>query len=110
MARAYRAPGIKIGAPVSAVIYVLMMTQLEPDAFTTGIVWCLAALVVYAICRKVYGTSGEFTLDLAASGANDEPDDEERAKMDREYRLWKIVVGTACVLALVLFAFPYLLV
>lgn len=110
MKRAYRAPGIKIGAPVSAVIYVLMMTQLEPDAFTTGIVWCAIALVVYAICRKVYGTSGAFTLDLAASGANDEPGPEERAKMDREYRLWKIVVGAACIVAVALFAFPYLVV
>jgi APA family basic amino acid/polyamine antiporter len=110
MKRAYRAPGIKIGAPVSAVIYVLMMTQLEPDAFTTGIVWCAIALVVYAICRKVYGTGGEFTLDLAASGADDEPGPEERAKMDREYKLWKIVVGAACIVAVVLFAFPYLVV
>ena len=108
--RAYKAPGIKIGAPVSAVIYILMMTQLEPDAFTTGIIWCAIALVVYAICYKVYGKQGEFTLDLAASGANDEPPAEERAKMDREYLVWKVVVGIACVLALALFAFPYLVV
>lgn len=108
--RAYKAPGIKIGAPVSAVIYILMMTQLEPDAFTTGIIWCAIALVVYAICYKIYGKHGEFTLDLAASGANDEPPAEERAKMDREYLVWKVVVGVACVLALVLFAFPYLVV
>lgn len=110
MKRAYKAPGIRIGAPVSAIIYVLMMTQLEPDAFTTGVIWCILALVVYAICRKVYGVQGEFTLDLAASGADDEPDAEERAKMDREYRIWKIVVGIACVVAVVLFAFPYLVV
>ena len=108
--RAYKAPGIKIGAPVSAVIYILMMTQLEPDAFTTGIIWCAIALVVYAICYKIYGKQGEFTLDLAASGANDEPSAQERAKMDREYLVWKVVVGIACVLALVLFAFPYLVV
>lgn len=105
--RAYKAPGIKIGAPVSAVIYVLMMTQLEPDAFTTGIVFCIVALVVYAICYKVYGKGGEFTLDLAASGANDEPSPAERTKMDREYKVWKTVVAVACVVALVLFAFPY---
>ncbi|MGI6033887.1 MAG: hypothetical protein ACOX69_10760, partial [Coriobacteriales bacterium] len=108
--RAYKAPGIKVGAPVSAIIYVLMMTQLEPDAFTTGIVFCVIALVVYAICYKVYGKGGEFTLDLAASGAEDEPSAEERAKMDREYKIWKVVVGVACVIALALFAFPYLVV
>ena len=95
---------------MSAVIYILMMTQLEPDAFTTGIIWCAIALVVYAICYRVYGKQGEFTLDLAASGANDEPPAEERTKMDREYLIWKAVVGIACVLALALFAFPYLVV
>jgi APA family basic amino acid/polyamine antiporter len=47
---------------------------------------------------------------LAASGADDEPGPEERAKMDREYKLWKIVVGAACIVAVVLFAFPYLVV
>ncbi len=108
--RAYKAPAIKVGAPISAVIYVLMMTQLEPDAFLTGIVWCALALAVYAICYKVYGKGGEFTLDLAASGALDEPSPEERAGMDREYRVWKVVVGVACVVACVLFAFPYLVV
>ena len=65
---------------------------------------------MYAICYKVYGKQGEFTLDLAASGANDEPSAQERAKMDREYLVWKVVVGVACVLALALFAFPYLVV
>ena len=47
---------------------------------------------------------------MTASGANDEPSAQERAKMDREYLVWKVVVGIACVLALVLFAFPYLVV
>lgn len=108
--RSYKAPGIKVGAPVSAIIYVLMMTQLETDAFVTGVIWCVLALIVYAICYKVYGKGGEFTLDLAASGADDEPSPEERAKMDHEYHVWKVVVGIACVVALVLFAFPYLVV
>lgn len=107
--RAYKAPGIKVGAPVSAVIYVAMMTQLEPDAFTTGLVWCVLALVVYAICRKVYGPAGGFTLDLAASGADDEPSPDERARMDREYLVWRVVVGVACVVALLLFGVPYLI-
>ena len=108
--RAYKAPGIKIGAPVSAVIYILMMTQLEPDAFITGVIWCALALIVYAICRKVYGKGGGFELDLAASGADDEPTAEERVKMDREYKVWKVVVAVACIVALVLFGFPYLVV
>jgi APA family basic amino acid/polyamine antiporter len=108
--RAYKTPGIKVGAPVSAVIYLLMMTQLETDAFVTGVIFCVIALVVYAICRKVYGEQGGFTLDLAASGAEDEPSEEERARMDREYKVWKTVVGVACVVALLLFAFPYLVV
>lgn len=34
--RAYRAPWIAVGAPVSAAIYLFMMTELDRDAFVTG--------------------------------------------------------------------------
>ncbi|MCI6530436.1 MAG: APC family permease [Mesosutterella sp.] len=105
--RPYRAPLIAVGAPVSALIYLAMMTQLDREAFVTGIVWCVIGIAVYLVCSRRYGRGGEFSLDLKASGAADQPDPKERAAMDREYRIWVAVVAAACVLALALFILPY---
>lgn len=44
--RPYKAPGIMIGAPVSVIIYIVMITQLEREALITGVVWCALGLVV----------------------------------------------------------------
>ena len=45
--RPYKAPGILIGAPISAIIYIIMMTQLDSEAFWTGVIWCILGLVIY---------------------------------------------------------------
>ena len=73
----------------------------------SGVIWCVLGLVIYAFCRRRYGDEGTFKLDLAASGAEDEPTPEERIAMDREYRLWKLIVGSASALAVLLFVIPF---
>ncbi len=105
--RSYQAPGIMIGAPVSAAIYLYMMTELDTEAFVTGLIWCIAGIVIYLVCSKIYGKAGEFTLNQAASGADDVPTPAEQTAMDREYRFWKLIVGSACILAVLLFVLPY---
>ena len=105
--RGYTAPFISVGAPVSALIYLYMMTELDANAFISGVIWCVLGLVIYAFCRRRYGDEGTFKLDLAASGAEDEPTPEERIAMDREYRLWKLIVGSASALAVLLFVIPF---
>lgn len=92
---------------MSAVIYVLMMTQLDADAFITGVLWCVLGIAIYLVCRWKYGKAGEFTLDLAASGADDVPPPEEKRAMDREYLVWKVIVSASCVIAVVLYIFPF---
>ena len=44
----------------------------------------------------------------ALPGATDVPDPQEAAKMDREYRLWKIVVAACCVVVALLYLVPML--
>lgn len=106
--RAYRAPWIAVGAPVSAAIYLFMMTELDRDAFVTGVIWCVLGLAIFAFCRRKYGKAGEFEPDAAASGVFEEPDAAERARMDREYLIWKAVVGAACFAGVFLYALPFL--
>ena len=107
--RTYKAPFVAVGAPVSAIIYLYMMTQLDTNAFITGVVWCVLGLVIYYFCTRNKSTGGPQTPTLAETGALDLPEDPaEIAAMDREYLVWKVIVGTACVIAILLYALPYL--
>lgn len=107
--RPYKAPLVAVGAPVSAVIYLYMMTELDTNAFVTGVVWCVLGIAIYAFCRKKYGDKTDATPTLTQTGALDLPTDPaEIAAMNREYRLWIAIVAAACVLALALYALPYL--
>ena len=107
--RTYKAPFIALGAPISALIYLYMMTELDRDAFITGAVWCVLGLAIHFICSAKYGKAGEFKLDMESSGADEIPSAQERAHLDREYKIWKIVVGSCCILAVLLFAIPYMI-
>ena len=104
--RPYEAPFIKFGAPISAIIYIVMMTQLDRNAFWSGIVWCVLGLMIYIVCQKKYGTQGDEDL-AAVIMAADEPSAQERKTMDKEYALWRAVVVVSVVIALGLYAVPY---
>ena len=103
--RPYKAPGIMIGAPVSVVIYIIMMTQLEREALITGVIWCVLGLVVYAICRKKYREPDEEEEVFILK--EEIPSPEEKAKMDKEFKIWSVIVGGAVVLALVMYLIPF---
>jgi APA family basic amino acid/polyamine antiporter len=108
MVRPYKTPFVGIGVPVSIVIYLIMMTQLDAEAFWTGVVWCALGLVIFFICRKVYGENGDEELSKFIM-SHDDPSAGERAEMDREYRVWKIVVSIACAAALLMYIVPQVL-
>ena len=108
MARPYRTPFIEIGVPVSIIIYLIMMTQLNSEALWTGIVWCALGLIIFFICRRKYGDSGDEELSKLIM-THDNPAPEEKAKMDKEYRIWKTIVGIACAAAALLYIVPLIL-
>lgn len=68
----------------------------------------MLGLVIFAFCRRKYGKAGEFEPNAAACGVFEEPDVAERARMDREYLIWKVVVGVACFAGVFLYALPFL--
>ena len=77
LARPYKAPAIMIGAPISAIIYIIMMTQLNMEAFWTGIVWCVLGLIIFFICQKIYGKQGDTDLSELIL-VHEEPGEEEK--------------------------------
>ncbi len=105
--RPNKAPLIKIGAPVSAVIYIVMMTELDREAFWTGVIWCGLGLIIYYICRGKYGEQGDESLkDQIMTPASPSP--EEKKAMDREYKIWRRVVGLAFAVVVALYALPFI--
>jgi APA family basic amino acid/polyamine antiporter len=106
--RSYKAPGIMIGAPLSVVIYIIMMTQLDQLAFITGLVWCALGLVIYFVCRGIYQKAGDEAIRDQVMSL-EEPTGEEKARMDREYQVWRVLVAAAVIIAIALYVVPYLL-
>ncbi|WP_199735061.1 APC family permease [Fretibacterium sp. OH1220_COT-178] len=106
--RPYRAPAIAVGAPASAVIYIVMMTQLNREAFWTGTLWCVLGLVVFKLCQDRYGRAGDEPLTSGVL-SEEEPDAAERRAMDREYRRWCLATAAAATVALALYGIPYLM-
>lgn len=94
--RPYRAPLLWAGAPVSVLIYLLLMTQLDKTAVITGILWCLFGMLLFCICRRKRRHSGEISLPPLPAP----PTWEEKRKMDREYRIWVLFVAAAVLLVL----------
>lgn len=106
--RPYKAPGIIIGAPISAVIYIIMMTQLDAEAFWTGIIWCVLGLIIYYICSKKYKEMKSDAIDEFIISIT-EPSAEERQKMDREFKVWSVIVAASVVVVVSVYLIPYVL-
>lgn len=101
--RPYRAPGIRVGAPVSMAVYLLLMAQLEPAGIGAGLVWCGLGLGVYWPRRGAGAPVGLLPPPPPP------PSPEERDHLDREYRLWRAAVGGAVAVVLALYAAAFLL-
>ncbi len=103
--RPFKVPGVIIGAPISVIIYAIMMTQLVPEAIITGVIWCVVGLIIYAGCRAKYKTAKSPDLSTIKT---DEPPAEEKAKMDREFHIWAGVTVAVVIIALALYIVPAL--
>ncbi len=107
--RPFKAPLAQIGIPISAAVYILMMTQLDRGAIISGIVWAACGIVLYFGYQKYKGTvPAEDALVFA--GIAEEPDDREKKRMDQEYKLWRCIVIVAVILSVALYAIPYFIV
>ncbi|MCI9413948.1 MAG: APC family permease [Clostridiales bacterium] len=99
LSRPFRAPFLWIGAPISILIYLLLMTQLDRTAVTAGILWCLLGLFVFALCkRKHRDRENMFPLFLRP----DPPTPDKKRRLDREFHIWCAIVAAAALLVLCL--------
>ena len=107
--RPYKAPGASIGIPVSAVIYLIMMTQLGFSAILSGVIWCVCGMVLYRVYNVRDGSKDRAEAVMLPTEPPEEPAPEERKAMDREFKLWRAIVIAAVIAALLLYIGPYFL-
>lgn len=101
--REYKAPYGVVLAVISIVMYLIMMTELDKDAFITGIIWCGIGVIVYLF----------FSSKNKDIKTNEEPvpvpNASEVAELDKEYKVWKFIVGILFIAVLALYAVMYLI-
>ncbi len=107
--RPYKAPAAAIGVPVSAIIYIIMMTQLGSAAIISGIVWAVLGMILYFGYRKYTGVKDDEEPEIHVD-TPEEPSAGEKLQMDREYKLWRNIVIAAAILAVALYVLPYAIV
>ena len=99
--RPYRAPGLRVGAPVSIALYLLLMTQLEITGIVVGLVWSALGLGLY----RLWGRKAEPPCQMPAPPPM--PTQDQQKRLDRQYRLWRTAVAAAVGLVLLLYAFSF---
>ena len=104
--RPYKVPGMKIGVPISAAIYIMMMTQLGSFAIVSGIVWAAFGMILYYVYQK-YHHAENVQDDLSLSFGFEEPTVEEKAHMDKEFHTWRNIVIGAIIIAVSLYVVPH---
>ncbi|MDN5311202.1 MAG: basic amino acid/polyamine antiporter, family [Thermoanaerobacteraceae bacterium] len=112
LSRPYKAPAGIAGAVISIIAYLIMMTQLPKDGITTGIIWCAIGLSFYFIRNSVKSGAGN-TLDVKEEDKLSEiipemPLQPVVDQLNKEYRLWRNIVGIAFLATLLLYVFPYI--
>lgn len=98
-----------IGAPISVIIYLVMMTQLDKEALVTGVIWCVLGPIIYAFCRKRYQSDETKEVDRLIV-EEEIPTPQERQKMDKEFKIWRTVVICAVVIAAAAYVIPFIVV
>ena len=104
--RPYKAPFIKIGVPISVLAYLIMMSQLDTEAFWTGIVWCVLGIIIYYCCRQKYGDTATNDIDQQIVEVIT-PSPEEKRKMDKEFHLWRNIVCLVVTIAIAIYILPF---
>lgn len=105
--RPFKLKGLIPAAVFSIVVYLILMSQLDRDAFYTGAIWCVIGALIY-----LYVKSRNLIVTTSASADQQvlvEPTDEEKKSLDKEFKCWRNIVFTIFVAVLALYIYSCLL-
>lgn len=100
--RPFKSP---LGIPfalISIIVYLIMMKELDKAAFITGVIWCIIGVIVYLFFSKKTKCTDN-TVDIIES-----PSYEEKIALDKEFKLWSIVVGGLFVSTIIVYLCMYI--
>ena len=100
--RPKKVPFLLVGALFSIVVYIILMSQLDRDAFITGAIWCVLGAIIYAFYRhkrKTYLAPEMLDMEMIPT--------ETLMKLDREYRLWRNIVLSLFSLVIIVSVYFY---
>lgn len=104
MRRPYKAPFGKLGCIVTIVLYTVMLIFADVNALiTAGFISVLCVIYCFLLTRRKDNiiVSIEEEIEII-----EEPSEEEKAKMDREYSFWKFITVIISVVALGIYLIP----
>ena len=103
MTRPFKAPFAFAGAVISSVIYLVLISQLEREAFISGAVWCVIGALIFLVRKP------ERRM-LAEHEHIEEPLSEAmKAKLAREFKIWAVIVFGLFAGLITLFIASYLI-
>ena len=106
LARPYVAPYGKAGAYVTIILYIFMLIFADRLALLTALIVTIASIAFYmAYTRNKSGI--QVTLEKEV-GYIDEPTEEIKHAMDKEYVIWKVVTIISVVIAMGIYILPIL--
>lgn len=104
MHRPYVAPGGKFGCWFTIVVYIFMLIFADKAALATSGVVTVAAVIYWAVFTRKH--ENKIPTIEEEIGVLEEPSPEEKAKMDKEYNIWKIGTVIATIIALGIYIIP----
>lgn len=107
MNRPYVAPLGRLGCYVTIGIYSFMLLFADKRALLTAAIISVVCLLFYNVFTKK--NAPELVTIEEEIGNIEEPSDEEKKKMDKEYMGWKIVTIVVTVLALGIYLIPIMM-
>ncbi len=107
MKRPYKAPLGKVGCFVTIIIYCFMLIFADKTALlTSAVITVVCVIFYYAFTKK---REAKLLAIEDEIGIIEEPSKEEKEKLDKEYKIWKIATIIVTVLALGIYLIPIVL-
>ena len=103
--RPFKAPGGLVGAVLSIIFYVVLMSQIGSEALYTGIGFSVFATIFYLVKTRVLkGSVFEAAIDtFMLSDMDIEPVGDEKKKMERSFKIWLSGALAVAAVAILLF-------
>ena len=104
MKRPYKAPLGKVGCYVTFVCYIFMLFFADTAALLTAGIITVVCIVYWALyTRRHEKPIASIEEEI---GELEEPTEEEKKKLDREYKIWRNATAVVTVIALGIYLIP----